>query len=227
MKKEDYLLRILEEMALHIGRMVKQALALQNEGQRQEAHETISQAIEDLVKLPTERLVRLDFDVILDRIKNAGVWEERAFYLGQLLKQDADFYKAEDDDTAVYLRQVLALKLWLSLDVQSEEPLVTVEQIDQLIDELDEYQHHSTLYHQMMTFYLGQKQFANAENVLFEWLESEVALQDIDQFNPMEHGLEFYEQLDSLDDAILEAGGLPRAELINGKNELLAFYEEE
>ena len=227
MKQEDYLMRIIEEMGQRIGKVVARLLQLQEEGEPDEAHDTIAQAVEDLINLPMERLLQLDADILIAQLKRESLGQEQTYYLAKLLQHDAAIYSEGENDTAVYMRHVLALQLWLSLDSKADDPLVSPAEIGALISKLNEFQHRGAIYTKMMNYYLAQDQFGEAENSLFDWLESDVALEDIDQFNPMEYGLGFYDLLEQLDDESLEAGGLPRHEVANGKAELLAFFEEE
>lgn len=227
MKKEDYLLRIIEEMGQRIGHMIAQAMQLQQADKHGSAHELIEQSVMDLIDLPLSRLLHIDVEALLSQLQNEPLWQERAHYLALLLKQDADIYESEGEDTAVYHRTNLALHLWLALDHQADEPLIDFDTIDKTYNELSQFQLRGVMYAKMMSYYKAQAQFGLAENVLFDWLESDVALEDINQFNPLEIGVEFYQSLEQLDDTLLENGGLPRQEVRIGKKELMSHFNEE
>ena len=89
--------------------------------------------------------------------------------------------------------------------------------VDGLIDDCDAQQKPAALWVRLVGYYEAKGRFGAAEDVLFDWRDS-------GEPGAGEAGESFYERLRSKTDAELEQGGLPRAEVEEGRRELLAKH---
>lgn len=223
MKQEDYLMRILEQFGKRMGELIAQVLDLTQSGNYTEAHAMVDQMTRQLTGLPTDGLVRLPHQALVDLLvrQRGDAWPELASHLALLLHEDAQVYEEEEEETAVVRRRITALHIWLTL-AGTHPSLVNREQIDELAELLADYQLPGRTYASLMTYFELRGQFGRAEDVLFDWLDSEVALQDLTVVNPIEVGEAFYRRLLEKSDEELVFGNLPRSEVKSGLAELMS-----
>lgn len=223
MKQEDYLMRVLEAFGRTIGKLAADVFELTKTGNYAEAHAMIDQMARQLIGLPTEGLVRLRHENLLDHLvrQQGESWAETAQHLAVLLREDALVYAMEGEETAVVTRRLTALHLWLTLAVHQER-FSHDEQIDDLAEMLADYQLPGQTYAALLVYYEQRGEYGRAEDVLYDWLDSEVALHDLNSVNPVEMGVNFYRRLLARSDAELAQGNLPRPEVEAGLAELLA-----
>ncbi|MCA9927291.1 MAG: hypothetical protein KC419_02390 [Anaerolineales bacterium] len=224
MKREDYLMRMLEAFARQLGQMVAQVLDLAKEGNYEEAHMLLNQATRQLVSLSTDGLVRMPDDALLETLKldKRTNWTERAAYLAFLLREDGRIYLLQGNEKAAVGRFITALHLQLAVFPTPDQTIVQMDDIADTLSALDEYELPGRTYAALLRHFEQAQAYAKAEDVLFDWMEAETALADLNDVNPVEMGVAFYERLLQKTDEALVAGNLPRAEVEAGLEELLA-----
>lgn len=222
MNQRDYLMRILEEMGKRLGNLIAQVANQREAGQFAEAHDSLEEAVERLVSLKLQQLLAVDPDALLTRLQQEKViWGEQAAFLAILLREDGRLMEAEGRDGEAYARLAYALRLMLGVadaSIESSLEMSEVETTHKLVAEA--FHLDGVLSQRLMQFYERQGWYAAAEDVLYEWLESETAVYDLDIANPLTEGVAFYERLMLLDDDRLTDGDLPRAEVEAGLVEL-------
>jgi len=224
MKREDYLMRLIEAFAQQLGRMLAQVLDLADAGHFQEAHDTIDLATRELVGLSTDGIVGMPDEALLAtlQLEKRTDWAERAAYLSFLLREDGRIYMQQSDEQAGTRRFLKALHLQLAVIQQKEQTIITEDDIDLVLTDLEEYELPGRTYAALMNHYESRRRFGKAEDVLYDWLDAESALTELNTYNPVEFGVGFYGRLQQLNDATLESGNLPRTEVNAGLEELLA-----
>ncbi len=224
MKREDYLMRLIEAFAQQLGKMLAQVLDLADAGHYEEAHDTIDLATRELVNLSTDGIVGLPDEALLARLQmeRRADWAERAAYLSFLLREDGRLYMQQSNEQAATRRFLKALHLQLIAIQEKGQTIITEEDIELLLTDLDEYELPGRTYAALMVYFEQGGRFGKAEDVLYDWLDAESALVDLNTYNPVEFGVAFYSRLQQLDDITLENGNLPRAEVNAGLEEMLA-----
>ena len=224
MKREDYLMRLIEAFAQQLGRMLAQVLDLADAGHFEEAHETIDHATRELVGLSTGGIVRMPDEALLAtlQLEKRTDWAERAAYLSLLLREDGRIHMQQSNEQSGTRRFLKALHLQLIVMQVKEQTFIGEDDIDLLLSDLDEFELPGHTYAALMLHYEQNGRFGKAEDVLYDWLDAESALVDLNAYNPVEIGVAFYGRLQQLDDAALENGNLPRSEVNAGLEELFA-----
>jgi hypothetical protein len=223
MRKQDFIMQLIEQLSRGL---LPYVLDMVQSGNYEEAHAMIDQSVGELFGVGTDGLVRLSDTAVMERLQRhtALSWEDQALFLATLLKEDADIYKREGNDERYYARTVKALHLYIRLILSEEDPVVSefVTDVSDLINELASYHLSAQTCAVLLRYYERLGEFSHAEDVLFEWLEMELALVQTDDPNPIEAGIAFYKRLLQMNDEALEAGDLPRTEVEASLAELLA-----
>lgn len=224
MPKQDFLMRMIEQLQ----GIMPYVLDLVRAGNYAEAHAVIDQAVQELVGIGTDGLVRLPDEALLDRLKvdQSFAWEDKALFLATVLFEEAQILQTEGDDEKAYGRAIKSLNLLLLLMLDGRYPdadTQIIPDIDQLLAFLDTYHLPPKTCYYLVQYYEAQGHFGEAEDVLFDWLETDAELLKPDDPNAVEAGLAFYGRLQNLTDAELEAGGLSREEVATAVAELSEF----
>ncbi len=217
MPKKDFIMNLLEQLQ----GILPYVLDMAKSGNYEEAHAMIDQVCRELIGVSSAGLVRLtDEDILREIQANATIaWEEKAFFLATLLKEDADIYEKEEKEEESVLRYNTAVLLYIHNALHDKDK---TEEYDDAITEiatiLREYELPASTYAALMTFYETIGDFAEAEDILYEWLDAETA---DDTLHPVAVGEAFYRRLLQKTDVELEAGNLPREEVEAALQELL------
>jgi hypothetical protein len=109
----------------------------------------------------------------------------------------------------------MALGLYIETLRGSLVSMDLIEKANRLIDLTRETNRPPEVLRRLLFYYEARGMFAQAEDVLFQWIE-------IGDAEAKQAGAEFYERLLGKSDEELERGDLPRAEVEQGRDELLA-----
>ena len=220
MPKQDYIMQLIEQLRgvfPYILDMVKS-------GNYEEAHGMIDQVCRELVGVSSGGLVRLtDADILRELRADATMaWEEKAFYLATLLKEDADIYEEQEMEEQSVPRYNTAVLLCIHVALQDKERANEYQEaITEITTILEEYELSAQTYATLMTFYETVGDFGKAEDILYEWFDAELEFSGSDDPNPAEIGEAFYQRLLLKTDMELEQGNLPRAEVESGLQDLV------
>lgn len=179
-------------------------------------------------------LRRLSTDDILGVLRTAGYVDgERAYLVGALFEAEAELVVAENateheedayaEATSLRLR---ALDLILEAGIEELGEPDIPQRVDRLRSAVAAQPRPVTSWERLHRFLAISGSHAAAEDALFSW-SAAMAEADVDSSEAAwrylaDVGGSFYRALAELDDVVLEAGGLPRAEVEEGK---LAFEE--
>jgi hypothetical protein len=134
--------------------------------------------------------------------------------VADLLKEQGDVFALQSKPVESHQARTLALGLLLEALIGGET-FVSAEllaKVDELLDVTSDSSLPPEVLRRLVNYFEARGQFAKAEDLLFVWLES-------GDTNARAQGRAFYERLLAVDDAELERGGLPRAEVEQGKRE--------
>jgi hypothetical protein len=206
--KDDLLLRTIEGLARTLawlaGRVDDDMAATQ-------VQEGLERIYREHLGVGGDTIRRLSSDQLVEVLSSTGDLEgDRAFVLAALLEVDA-----ATPGTDVAERAGLRVR---ALDLYAEAGAVRVGQVDlpervrRLRAALLEYQLPNATYARLLRYVAADDRLAEAEDLLFEWLEESGPCAEV-----IETGRAFYGRLLAASDAALERGDLPRDEVLEGQ----------
>lgn len=216
MLKQDYILRMIEQLAQVLGRVMARV--------RTEDPTVVHREVEEALK----ELTGLDFDV-LDSLPLPAVLSilqshsepnpARILAIAECSFVRAQLADATDDAGTALRARITALTLYMeALALFHHEALApAVQRTDSLIHELESFDLPKETLVRLFRYHADASRFADAENSLFELLDRGPVDDAL-----IDEGKSFYRRLLSLDDTELEAGNLPRDEVIDGLSEFEA-----
>jgi len=221
MVKQDYLLRVIEQMGVAWACVLRLA-GLRQGGQYEAAGQSIDQLLRQFLGLNSGALGTVSAAELIGLIRlgraagaGDGVVAEKLLLLGALLREQAELHEAQGDTDAAAMSGLKALHIYLTVVVEegiNDERAVAA--VAPLLDKLDEYELPFEIKDLLWRFHEQTGDFAKAEDALFDLLD------DAPDLAP--EGLDFYERLAALTDADLIEGNLPRDEVAAGLAELQA-----
>ncbi|HEY8600623.1 MAG TPA: DUF6483 family protein [Thermomicrobiales bacterium] len=221
MVKQDYLLRVIEQLGVAWAGVLRLA-GLRQGGQYEEAGQSIDQLLRQFLGLNSGALDAVSAAELIGLVRlgrtaaaGDGVVAEKLVLLGALLREQAELHEAQGDTDAAVMSGLKALQMNLVVVVEegvSDERAVTA--VAPLLDKLDEYELPFAIKDLLWRFHEQTGDFAKAEDALFDLLDDAPDL--------VPDGVDFYKRLATLTDADLIAGNLPRDEAAAGLAELQA-----
>ena len=212
----DYIMRQIEMLVQGIALI----MGLKKEDRQEEATDLLSGTLVKFFGLSDKAVEELSWESLMS-FASPGYApnEEKCALLAQLIKEKADIaaaHGAKEEAAELYAK---ALNMLLSAILADERLASCANGL--YIDEIAAALHGRTLPEGSLSllfqYYEPAGQYGKAEDALYDLLKSAGNREDI-----MEAGIAFYKRLMLLDDAILDAGNLPRAEVMEGAKKLLS-----
>lgn len=207
MLKQDYILRMIEQLSRAVGRLLKR---MKNDD-REEVEESIGATLEELTGLRFSLLDTLSLEALLKILDVDGERDPaRCLVIAEMCLLRSELDRRDGFNTKAATLQVRALTLFLeALVVFRHAALATTEKrVERLVRDLGPLDLPPETLIRLFRYRASQGRFADAEDALFELLE-----RGVDDDTARAEGRAFYEHLLTLDDASLEAGRLPRDEV--------------
>jgi hypothetical protein len=205
--KDDLLLRTVEQIARSLAWLMGRAHDVEAAG---EVRGQLEDAYRDHLGVAGDTIRSLSTGQLLDVLSAAGALDgDRAFVVAALLELDAELPDADEARRAAL--RMRALELYAEAGVVRVGHVDLPERVQRLRSALRDYQLPSAAYARLMRYLEADGRLAEAEDLLFEWLEDTGATRFV-----VSEGRAFYERLLARDDAELEAGQLPRGEVREG-----------
>lgn len=245
MHQRDYLLRLIEEMT----RMFGQALGLKEKKKREQLiiewdellqrRFRISGKLAD--KLPAEDIIRLfrtGERLHADEIQALAIvlyerakleWERSRhnnesspFAAAEVPRYGESMMGTDNDETIYILRLMKSYELLLEATSQgSDRRLLPVQDSMEAIYQLIKGYHiDDRLREKMWRWFEKEGRLAEAEDSLFEWLNSAERHHPEQAARRCTQAMKFYERIDAMSDEVLLEGGLSRDEVISGKEDV-------
>jgi hypothetical protein len=202
---EDYILRMIN---LAVAALLR-AVGLRKEGQFDQAKQAIDQALEQLLGLRADLLLRLDDQALIDRLTLQGELErERAMMVADLYQEQAEISLAQGQVDYTYLYRRRALGLWLEIASSDPQAAPAEGKIDLLQASLERSEIPFELGFNLYSYYEASGNYVKAEQTLKQLTTTgEYAAEMRQEYT------EFLQRLADKPDLALEQGGLPRARL--------------
>jgi hypothetical protein len=216
MIRNDYILRMIEEFA----RIVSRIVALRRAESWQPAAHAIDEQCRELTGVPAAQLVELSETELLARVltgDGAHALREKILFIVALLKEAGDVRMGEGRAAEAQACHLKALHLLLHVLAQKDLHDLPdfVPSVEMLLDPLRDSRLPMSTCVLLMQHHERTGEFARAEDALFALLEAEPAAHDLIRL-----GEEFYRRLLAFSDDTLRRGNLPRPEIESALEEL-------
>lgn len=208
MFRNDYVMR----MIYQLGAVIRYVLGLQQKGDYTLALIAIDNAYRDRLGLGADDVGELADKELLALVRFGGgeeAWREEGLFIAALLHAEAAIYTAQERHEAATARALRALQLLAECALTAEGPLPEyAPPRTELLAMLHGYHLPAHTRAALFTICERDGDFATAENLLGEMLDE----------HPNDTGVHaaagaFYSRLLAHDDAVLERGGVSRAEV--------------
>lgn len=217
MLERDYLMRLISQAALVLGR----SMGLKEQMKQREALDLIDEFLSKELRIRTRLAMGLTDDQLLQMLTVGGVPNaETVAVIAAFLEEEADLLVDLDDEVQAVPRYEKALRLNLYLLREGAE--IDGWDIEAralgLLGKLEPYRISVETKRAVWSWRESSASFADAEDLLYELYEESgvTALE----------GEQFYERLSVLGDESLARGGLPRGELEEGRRQWQALVKE-
>ena len=214
MINRDYILRLAEE----IGRELAIVLRLRERDQYDDALITLDDLMFRKAGLSSGFINSLSEEMLVRMLSPLGKLNvEACLWIASLLKAEGEIYDTKGESNTSYYRYTKALYLFIEAFQQERFPEGSTFSLDikELINRLAAYELPATLQIQLFHYYEHIGLYAQAEDVLFDQLETTQSSQIL-----IEQGYGFYERLLKKSDFDLRAGNLSREEVQEGLAQL-------
>lgn len=215
MLRRDYLVRMIEEMTEMIGKV----FGLKQERKFIEALWEIDDLYKRQFRLNSNLLRALSARDITEMFRSGGEIEaDKLQSLAYLLKEEASIYYAMGQHNEGIICFMKSLHLYLTAAMNGADRSLwnLNEEFKELLLHLKGYRLPTDTERLLFRFEEYEGRFDQAENVLFRLLHDEAI--------PLDEGIAFYDRLLVLEPQILEQGGLPLSEVMEGLAELQSRF---
>lgn len=218
MIRRDFILRQIEEFVAMLAKLT----GLARDGRQEEASTAAEEAFQQLTGADARTVVGMSETELLARLIQSGpgqAVEFKAFMLATLLKTNGDVIAGAgrlEESRRYYLKGLHLLLDTFGRTEITERPDFAPA-VEAFLTGLRDEPLPATTNVLLMRHYERTGEFARAEDALFGLLDAEPARSEF-----LDFGRLFYQRLMALNDGVLTAGNLPRAEVQAGLAELAA-----
>lgn len=217
MLERDYLMRLISQAALVLGR----SMGLREQMKPSEALDLIDEFLGKELRIRTRLAMGLTDEQLLQMLTVGGVPNaESVAVIAAFLQEEADLLTdlGQEDQALPRYAKALRLNLYLlreSVEIQGWD---IGERVNRLLEATAPYRIDVGTKRAIWSWHEANASFADAENVLYELAEESGVT--------AKEGEDFYDRLSLLGDERLAAGGMPRYELEEGRRQWLALMKE-
>lgn len=213
MIRRDYILRTVAELV----QVLTRALSLRQRQEYELALREIDQALCGLRDAPADTPVELSLEAWIDLCrKHQQAASGLLVAVGDLLGEQGEILARQSKVEKSHRSRSMGMGLLLEAVLQGETVVTSdlLARIEHLVDATAQEPLPGGVSVRLLAYLVARGRFAGAEDLLFRWLETRDAA-------VVSAGLGFYAQLETTSDAELERGGLPRAEVEQGRREFM------
>jgi tetratricopeptide (TPR) repeat protein len=210
MFRKDYLVGMIEDMTS----MIAKAFGLKEQKKYTEALWELDDLMRKNFRLNSELVNRMPTNEIIEMFRIGPTVEvDQLQGLARILRAESDIYEASDKQEEAVVRRIKALHLFLYSAVNGADRslLNYPEHVDELLDQLEEYVLPAAVEKLMVEYEEQEGYYDNAVDALQR-------LNELDAAEGMAAGAAFYERLHLKTDEQLEAGGLTRTDVEEGRS---------
>ncbi|MCJ8014489.1 DUF6483 family protein [Paenibacillus sp. KQZ6P-2] len=217
MFRKDYLMQMVEDMVEMAGTV----LGLKQQKKYTEALWEIDDLLSKNFRLNSKLLNSLSVEDMIEMFRlGGGIEADKLQTIAKLLQEEGGVYLDMDQKDEGLNRLMKSLHLYLYADLHGAEHsmLKLPEQVAELKDQIKGYRLPAKTDKLLLSYEEEQGRYDEAENALYRLLSQHEITE--------EEGLAFYQRLLMRSDEELEAGGLPRAEIQEGVEDLQRKVEK-
>lgn len=207
---------------MRLAQRLAQALAQVLFRKSRQEYELAEKEIEDALGecFGIGSLAALEFDALLEACKADGPAAlDNVIRLADLLRERGEIQSLRGNAAAAAKSNALALGLFLEVLHNSIVSFDLIQKAEELIARTSGTRLPAPVLKRLLSYYEARGMLARAEDVLYEWLDSQDPAAS-------QAGFFFYERLSSKSDEELGTGGLSRAEIERGRAEWSARQRE-
>ena len=211
MIRRDYILRMVQEMAQVLARVI----SLKHRQEYAQALREISDALRNLREGKGEPQANSELEDWIELCQKHGAAASGLMVaVANLLKEQGDMQRLQNDLAGGHRSHTLALGLMLEALLNGETFVSAelLETVERLIHEVCDSLADGGVWWRLVRYFEARGRYAQAEDALFRWRETSDPAA-IDQ------GLAFYGRLLTKSDEELAGGNLPRSEVEQGRRE--------
>lgn len=214
MSNSDYILRIIEQISIVIGRI----FGLQQEDRLEESQEVLNDALANFFGLNTKLADVLEYpDMITFVSGNEGLNEGKCIALAELLKIKAEMYESQGYHANANNLFIKSINLYIEAllidnDLCSGQ---NISKIDGIIKKTEAYQIPEESKQLLFQYYELTRRYDKAEDTLYDMLELKQY-----ESNIINSGIAFYQRMMAKSEIELSKGSLPINEVLEGYEEL-------
>ncbi|MDQ6645572.1 MAG: DUF6483 family protein [Chloroflexota bacterium] len=219
MMNKDYILR----MAERFGRMLAIILHLRQSNKHEEALISIDDIYLQTTGFTASFVNSASEEMLLQMIAPLGVLNvQKCMWIALLLKEEGDIYVEMGNEDESYYRYLKSLHFFLAAAKQDDEvkDIDINSAIEYDLAALEAYEVPQKTKLALFNYFGAIGNYGRAEDMLFEAIETEEAVEGPVEVGIIEQGRAFYKELESKSEADLEAGGMSRREVEEGLAEL-------
>ncbi|MCL9662440.1 DUF6483 family protein [Paenibacillus hunanensis] len=210
MFRKDYLMGMIEDMTS----MIAKAFGLKEQKKYTEALWELDDLMRKNFRLNSELVNRMPTNEIIEMFRVGSTVEvDQLQGLARMLRAESDIYEASEKPEDAVVRRIKALHLFLYSAVNGADRslLNYPEHVDELLDQLEEYVLPAAVEKLMVEYEEQEGYYDNAADALQR-------LNELDATEGMATGAAFYDRLHLKTDEQLEAGGITRANVEEGRS---------
>ncbi len=209
---QDYIVRMMQQMAIFITRVFK----LRTEGEFEAAYSEIISAYGHLTGLPASLVHGLSEEDLLVMLSSRGALPvDRCIGLAELLSEEAEVLRDQGYEDDAVLRDLKALRFYLEALRESEDlRAADLPGLDEVVARMSWYPVAEPTRNLLLPYLDETGQFDQLENVLVAWMDAD------DSGEAEQAAVDIYRNLLAKPDAELIVGGLVRAEIEEALAEL-------
>jgi len=218
MFQRDYILRMIQELT----EMIANVSGLKKQQKQELAFSEIDDLLGRFFRMNSKLLNALSDKDILSMFSTNGFLEaEKVLVLAQVLREEGSLHQSLGNEEEAVRRYRKGLQLALGVSVWEERPSdLCIQAIRRLLEALQDYELPVSVLERLVGHYVKIQEYAAAEDCLFELADN----QDADREALAETGKSFYDKLLERPLEELEQGGLPYAEVLEGRAVFAARY---
>jgi len=211
MFRKDYLLQMVEDMVEMVGKV----FGLKQQKKYAEALWEIDDLLSKNFRLNSKLLNSLSVEDIIEMFRlGGGIEADKLQTIARLLQEEAGVYldMEQKDEGLTRLMKSLHLYLYADLHGADHTMLKLPERVAELKEQTKGYRLPAKTDKLLLSYDEERGRYDEAENALYRLLDQREITE--------EEGLAFYQKLLTRSEEELEAGGLPREEVLEGAEEL-------
>ena len=211
-EEKDYIMKIIQQFTNAIARI----MGLKAENKIEESQVVLTDTLKDFTGLNTEILEALPYEILLQRVSRQTN-SEKSLILAELLYQQADIYELKGELSRARNLYLKNANIMINVLLKGDNSVLEQNQdkVNELIEKIGRLNVSRESLLLLFHYYELTKDYAKAEDVLFELIDKSEANKDL-----VAKGIAFYERLLNKDQADLQKGNLPMDEVLEGLGNL-------